>query len=318
MEEFREENKISENVKIPEPDSGSDIPIPIKRIEDSSKKGVVETYATDLAEAIKDRGGITLKSILEEEERKEKEREMESPESKVNRIFLFSGIGLIVCATVLLGTIIFFRKDFSVTDVKPANIQSFIFSDQNKYIDISNNNKREVVSAIKKEVSSAQIKEGGIESIFLIERSSPDSSTSIVTLPILLSYLKSDLTTKLPDKFMLGIFSSQAKNNLFMLIEFPTFEESVKIMRSWEIKMLGEAGPLFEKSNEITSVSSGISAVSFEDYTFKNKNARVLKDKNGNILLMYIFAGKNSVIITGDSGSAEEALNRLYYKTVKR
>ena len=49
----------------------------------------------------------------------------------------------------------------------------------------------------------------------------------------------------------------------------------------------------------------------FEDGIIENKNARILHNKDGGIVLMYIFADENSVIITSSQPATHEIILRL-------
>jgi hypothetical protein len=56
----------------------------------------------------------------------------------------------------------------------------------------------------------------------------------------------------------------------------------------------------------------------FEDGIVVNKNARILYDKDNNIVMMYIFADDNSVIITNSTNAAREVILRLAASQIKK
>jgi hypothetical protein len=49
-----------------------------------------------------------------------------------------------------------------------------------------------------------------------------------------------------------------------------------------------------------------------------NKNARILYDADGKVVMMYIFADKNSIIITNAEDAANEIMLRLVASQVKK
>jgi len=56
----------------------------------------------------------------------------------------------------------------------------------------------------------------------------------------------------------------------------------------------------------------------FEKGIILNKNARILKDDNGKIVLMYIFANNNSIIITNSEQATKEIIRRLNSSKIKK
>ena len=59
-------------------------------------------------------------------------------------------------------------------------------------------------------------------------------------------------------------------------------------------------------------------AKDFEDGIVQNQNARILYDAEKKIVMMYIFADENSVIITGTESAAREIMLRLASSRVKK
>ena len=56
----------------------------------------------------------------------------------------------------------------------------------------------------------------------------------------------------------------------------------------------------------------------FEDGVVENKSARILYDKNGEVVLMYVFADDTSLVITNKTGPVQEVIFRLSSSQLKK
>ncbi len=76
-------------------------------------------------------------------------------------------------------------------------------------------------------------------------------------------------------------------------------------MLEWEKSMARDLFPLFGEAN------TEFYEKKFEDLTIKNKDMRVILDKNREILLLYSFLGRNTIIITTSKDTLDEIINRI-------
>ena len=87
-------------------------------------------------------------------------------------------------------------------------------------------------------------------------------------------------------------------------------------MKAWESKMFYDLHSFFGMNlNEDTKY---LLEKSFEDGIIQNKNARILRDKDGNIVLMYIYAKEDSLIITNSETAVAEVMLRLASSQIKK
>jgi hypothetical protein len=87
-------------------------------------------------------------------------------------------------------------------------------------------------------------------------------------------------------------------------------------MRLWENNLLTDLHGFLGVN--ISSDTNYLFTKNFINGIVENKNARVLYDNSGNIVLMYIFADDNSIIITDSSNAAHEILLRLASSQVQQ
>lgn len=126
-------------------------------------------------------------------------------------------------------------------------------------------------------------------------------------------------TEKIQDQKTQNIIPfSSLKNDrgVFILIKPKSFDESLPVMKSWERKMFLDFHEFFGIS--ITKENSYFETKSFEDDLVFNKNARILYDDKGRIIIMYVFADDNSIIITRSRSVAKEIILRLIAEKNKK
>ncbi|MDP2651328.1 MAG: hypothetical protein Q8O98_01920 [bacterium] len=149
-------------------------------------------------------------------------------------------------------------------------------------------------------------------------------------LPIEASKLFEVLKAKAPGnmiraldpEFMLGILgqppsveSAVGTASVFLIIKVNSFENVFPGMLAWEESMLEDIGPLFATRLK----SLGMSEENpFEDQTFKNKDARVLKDTDGTTVIIYSFLDAKTLIITDSERSLETLMGRLTLSSLSR
>ncbi len=287
--------------------------------ENKLKSKNVETYAEDMAKAIGGNKEGLIKKIIHEEEEHEAQKKNLSPKSQKNRIFMLIGIILIIFALAILIFLAFFNKKINTVSIAPQ-MASLIFTDQTDFKAIDGFNENKITETILNQVNNTKIKIGGIDGIYLTE------NNKVVGFKEFNSLIKSSLTPDqvnlIGDNFLLGDFYSGLKQtsptagDLFMLLKVNSFSSVFPMMQTWENKMLYDLGGFFGVN--ITPDTNYLFTKSFEDGIVANKNARMLKDNSGNIVLMYVFADDNSIIISNSTNAVNEVILRLNSSKIKK
>ena len=112
--------------------------------------------------------------------------------------------------------------------------------------------------------------------------------------------------TFVSDNFLLGVVKNKG---FFMLLKMRSPADIFDSLRAWEPNFLLDLRGFL--GININGETNYLLTKNFEDGFIQNKNARILYDQNGNIVLMYIFADNNSVVITGSEEAADEIILRL-------
>jgi hypothetical protein len=272
----------------------------------------IETYADDLAKVVVGNENGLVKKIIDEEEKQKEEKEHKSPERQKNQLFLYAGIFLIVASFIAVSLVFFFRQKIFQVEVPPQYVP-IIFTDKTEFKEIADLKKEEIIQTVLNEVNTAEFKEGGIEGVFLT------TDKKVIGLRAFLTSIEASLDqTKLEfvsDGFLIGAVNKESKIP-FILIKTRYIADVFDSMRAWENKMFFDLHKFF--GVDINKDTKYLLESNFEDGIIQNKNARILKDKDGKIVMMYVFADENSVIITNSELAVQEIILRLISSKIKK
>ena len=283
-------------------------------MEDNKLKNKnVETYTADMVKAIEsDKGGLIKKIIHEEEEHEALKKEL-SPDSKKNRAFMFISIILIILALAALVFLIFLNQKINTVPIMPQ-FSSIIFADQTNFLPVDGLTKEKIAETISNQANNTKVKTGGMEGIYLTE------NQKVIGFKQFATFMKSNLTTDqlslISDNFLLGVLNEKNTKDLFMFLKVKSFSDIFPVMQNWESKMLYDLHGFF--GVKLSPETNYLFTKSFEDGIVANKNARILRDNNGQIVLMYVFADDNSIVITNSENAVSEIILRLNSSQIKK
>ncbi len=312
-----------------------------KPIQEPQKQPVqvrgLETYASDMAEAMREQEGSVIKIAMVEQKKRAAEEQITSPKSGKNKLYIVGGIGLVVLAVVAIVIVATKQSAPAVNSNTPTQIQSIIYSDAQKEIDITNFSKEQIARAVTDEIKKTDITADKIENVSLVNTAPGDTSISAVSsgpkiystasfFKAIESGIASSLLRALDTNFMMGIYhapvSTEGSSNpassagtevsgkhLFILLPVVSHDEALAGMLTWEKKMFDDFFLLF--NIDVTGAHATLFQKPFTDALIDNLDARVLKDDAGNIVLMYVFPTDNMILITDNIGTVTEVTNRL-------
>jgi hypothetical protein len=285
--------------------------------ENKKENKIVQTYAEDMARVIGDNTQGLVKKIIHGEEEHEEEKKNLSPESKQNKIFMIVGFILLFLSLATLAYFVFFKKDLNTVAVEQQFVP-IIFTDKNSFLEIAGFNKDEITQTVFNQANNTKVKTGGIEGVYLTE------NKQIVGLREFISLIKSTFAPDenpllVNDNFLMGVVNDPTEDNssatypttkdFFILIKIRSIADIFDTMRSWENKMFYDLHGFF--GVKINSDTGYLLTKDFENNVIENKNARILYDKDGQIVISYLFADDNSLIITNSIKATREIMLRL-------
>ncbi len=277
-----------------------------------ARSPVVETLTGDMAGAIGGDAGGSVKDIIHGEEAREEMKKSLSPGSRKNKTFLL--VGFLLLALALSLVVFLLSEKNTVTTSIEQQSAPLVFSDQSVPLEISGLKKDDIAQKVLSEVENTNVAVGGIEGIYLTE------NTQAIGLRRFLALTESHFIPGndaliVSDNFMTGVVKNQATipfdsgTGFFILMKVRSETDVFNSLRAWEPNLFTDLRGFFG-----INIGSGTSYLLTKDFTdgiVDNKNARILYDKDGNIVLMYIFANDNSVLVTDSQSAAQEIILRM-------
>lgn len=280
--------------------------------KNKTQSKIVQTYAEDMAKVIQDDKSGLIKKIIHEEKEHEIEKINLSPESKKNKFFMLLSLLFIVLGLATLFFFIF-TKDVPIVSIEKQLIP-LIFNDKSIFIEVKDFKKEEITQTIFNGVSATKVKNGGIEGIYLTENKQVIGLRRFISLTKV-NFIPPNNTLFVNDNFLMGVVNNETKD-FFILLKVRSVDDVFDSLRIWENKMFFDLYGFF--GFKVTPETKYLLTANFEDGIVENKNARILYDKDNKIVMMYILADDNSVIITNTKSAGEEVMLRLTTSRVKK
>jgi len=287
--------------------------------ENKKPDNKIRTFSEDMALAVKEGQAGLLKNIITEQERIDLEKRKKSPERARNKFFLIAGIILLVASVGAISFFLFFRDYIDSVDVVTEFVP-MIFTDETQFISVDGLTPREIADLVTVEVDSIEIKFGGVMGLYLTEDKKVIDFDRFVELGGI--NLRVSGTRLVADNFFMGILGvdsnvgARVAGDLFILLKIESLTDIFPFIKNWEEKM-------FVDLRDFWGIPTGLDteyllSKSFEDGIVENKNARVLYDNQGKIVLMYVFLDDKSIIITDSRSAVREAVLRLGAGEIRR
>ena len=280
----------------------------------------LKTFSQDVAKAVEKNEGTIVRELLEEQTERDIEEKEFSPESKKNRLFIFGGMGLFILALVFLIIIFFSKSNFFAKDIV-LNNAPFIFVEENSFLDISNLKKEEIYKKVFDFSKSASFKTGGVMSVYLTK------NNKVIGFQDLMQNIESSAKKEyfeiVSNPFMVGLMDTRDERivrptggDMFFLLKVKSFSDVFPVMKEWENRMFLELAPFWgiypNKDNAYLITKD------FEDGFIANKNARILKDINNQIILTYVFLDEDYVLLSNNNKTADEVVERILAGKIRK
>lgn len=280
--------------------------------ENKLKAKNVQTYTADMAKVLESGEGGVIKKIIHEEEEHEMLKTNLSPKSRKNRLFMFVSILLLFLAVALLTFLFLSRQKINTVPVAPK-AASLIFTDQTEFKAVDGFSRDQLIQTILGQVAGTKVKIGGVDAIYLTEKE------RVIGLKRFIELIKGSINLKqgfINDNFLLGAFNTASSKDFFILLKISSFADAFPVLRAWEDKMLYDLNSFFGVN--ITPDTNYLFTKDWQDGIVGNKNARILKDNDGRIVLMYVFINDSSVIVTNSGLATDEVILRIASSQIKK
>lgn len=279
--------------------------------EEMEKNIEVQTFTKDMAKVIEGAEGGFIKKIIHEQEANEERKKSLPKEGRRNITFLIVGACLIIFALAFLFFLATHKKENTLN--VPNSSQPLIYSDQSSVLEIGELSRDEIIETILTETFTSELKTDGIKAFYF------SNNKNIIGLREFLKLIKSNFAIEnnkfLEDNFLLGYLNNENKD-LFILMKIRSLSDVFENLRQWENKMFLDLHRFWSIS--ITPETEYLINKNFEDGIIQNKNARILYDNDGQIVMMYVFTTENSLVISNNEKLIAEIILRLSSSKLKK
>ncbi len=125
------------------------------------------------------------------------------------------------------------------------------------------------------------------------------------------------LRTISPSQYLLGTHVFDG-NQEFLILRVESYEQAFSGMLEWERTMQQELTPLFSRTprpriateNASSTPTISLRGTPFRDKIVANHDARVILNEAGDILLLWSFVDRNTVVITTNNNTLSEIIGR--------
>ncbi len=296
----------------------------------------IRTFKSDVEDAIK--GGVSGTTIVLAEQKKRQHEVRDMREKPPLSSFYVTSI--IATIMLVLGGLVFFSLYFFIPKnktEKPVLVApKLIVAEFEKEINVDGIDRVKLVSILTTQRDSSFLQAGSILHTYFTKgtEAAKTNVTAKEFLRLLNTSAPAPLIRSLEDAFMYG-FHGWGSNQPFLILKTSSYETSFSGMLEWEKSMTKELGPLFiieeKKQIPLTGTSTpqslggkGLATTSatttknetapsqFFDVILKNKDARVLKNKDGSIIFLYSFIDNHTIVMTTNETTLKELIARLY------
>lgn len=281
----------------------------------------LRTFQSDLADTIKSGEGSLIKIAMAENERKEKERENINPQSNKNKLYIIGGIVLVTVAFGILGSTLYrsIPKTIPISQ-NPSNTASIIKTDSTLGLNITGLTRDNIRDQIGKQYKNANPTLNTIARILPFTQQSETDTQNILSTQELFSAIESTapsgMLRSFDSTFTIGVHAFNG-NGLFFAFKTNAYTTALAGMLEWEQNIFDEMYDVF--AIDVSGDNVGLFKTQFKDKTIKNQDTRALINTKGEVVLFYTFIGedKSTLIITDNSNTLEEILNRLTANTLR-
>ncbi len=144
------------------------------------------------------------------------------------------------------------------------------------------------------------------------------------------------LVRTLEPQMLLGVHSFD-ENQMFMILKVDSYETAYSGMLAWETSMRGDLSPLFTRTPAVRAAApapAGTTTASstppaqepapvqffggnFIDQIVENHDARVVLNPDGDILLLWTFLDRSTIVITTNELTLREVISRLSQASIQ-
>lgn len=317
-----------QKAELPKPEPVAPPAAPEKKpapVEETVVKPL-QTFQGDIEKVVQQQN-ISSVSIAAAEAQRRASQSLEqtaAPKFTLERLRTFGawtgGAALLLAAVMLIASL--FTAPRSVTN-PTAPESPYIAVDQTAVVALPES--RLTTEALMREAKSLRDTFGislGLVARIMVGVSSSTAETRELTteefLTIFTPRIPDVLLRTLEPRFLLGIHSYDG-NQPFLILKTDSYESAFSGLLAWEGTMRNDLLPLFDRTPPIRTAPSATSTTTvpvflqteFVDRIVDNHDARVVQNEHKDILLLWTFLDRRTILITTNDATVREVTRRL-------
>lgn len=239
---------------------------------------------------------------------------LEKEEVAKKSVFFLVSIVLLVAGLSAVSIIYFLKvnQEPLITTVERESIINTEYKERTYYTTLSKNG---IITSVD-QVKANDLPSSSIAEVMFINQSIPGNEENISVeqfMTTMSGTAPGNLVRALSDPWMLGVYAHGTKNESIMLMKVNSFENAFDGMLAWESTIASDLQGLFTKRTMSTSTApTPTLKANFEDLVIKNKDARILKNSFGEIVLAYSFIDEQTLAIAWSREGLEEIIARYF------
>jgi len=299
----------------------------------NTQKSIVRTYKGDLESAIQNNHLSSINIAIAENQKmhsqiqaEQKQPEPAAPaEYSKNKIIIFISIILIVLGIIGVIVAFIFTSGGGSPVTQVQELPSLITTEHKDELSLNTIPKGKLLETLSAKLNDSQITVNKLYNTYITTGTS--TARRLITAGEFVTQTGFNMPdilkrTLLPD-YMIGTYSF-GKNLPFIIFKTSYFENAYAGMLSWEVNLKKDLLILFklpgyENGGGLIADLTPTDNKKFEDGVIVNKDVRILRDENNNVILLYGIIDKETIIITVNETAFKEIIDRLNKeKTLKR
>ena len=314
-----------QGAELPKPETASQSPAQNVKKEDSTVKSI-ETYSGAISQVIQS-GTVSAVSIAAAEAaRRGKGAEPAPPPQpdKIRRlVFAGAGVLLLIGAAGIFGWALIPRGG---TGQAPQMPPTLIAVDQVIAVPVGSADTRAALMAnLQAAKQGVSLPLGLVAQLVPAQTPGNGAQGTVMPAQDFLSLLAPDIPPDLLRTFganyVLGVHSYD-QNQALLILKVDSYETAYAGMLEWEPSMPGDLAPLFTRTpsthtpgqgtaSTTASTTPDILQTGFTDQVVENHDARVLHNAAGDILLLWTFLDRTTLVVTTNQYTLREAVKRV-------
>lgn len=294
----------------------------------------IRTYESDVAEALSKKKTTVASMVIAENSKGSDSSVIGSKEkSNFGKNFIKVILSLIFISAGALGAYLLYQKSpLAKQEVakQESKVPSVVSANAQKVVALNSLNKKSLTAFLNTNLTRYDIPEGEIYEI--IPAITTEASTTIKLgakrfIEIAGFDITDTLKRSITDRWMLGVYSTDGKKVPFIILTNDFFQNAYAGMLKWESTIADEFIDIFNYRNiayriDDTSTSTITTYFnikgSFEDKIIRNRDVRQFRTQYGDLLILYTFIDKNTILITNSEAVIPEIIDRIEKQTYIR